>query len=83
MYSNFQAGHYIPAIANEILQSNVAAKDDKTLNTINFKSVAIGNGLTDPLVQYKYYSDMAADTKYGPILEESVIEEMESKVFSY
>jgi carboxypeptidase C (cathepsin A) len=28
-------------------------------------SIAIGNGLTDPLVQYEYYPDMACDDKYG------------------
>ena len=42
-------------------------------------SIAIGNGLTDPLVQYEFYADMACDTKYGPILPEEKCDEMRSK----
>lgn len=45
------AGHYIPAIGHEILSH----KD----RNINLKGLAIGNGLTDPLVQYDYYRPMA------------------------
>jgi cathepsin A (carboxypeptidase C) len=73
------AGHYIPAIANEITNTNKLAKFDSNLLSLNFKSIAIGNGLTDPLVQYEYYPDMACDTKYGPILEEETCDEMRSK----
>lgn len=45
------AGHYIPIIAKTIL-----AAEDKNFN---LSSVLIGNGLTDPLVQYEYYQPMA------------------------
>ncbi|KAG5996862.1 hypothetical protein E4U43_002784 [Claviceps pusilla] len=44
------AGHYIPAMAHEILSH----KD----RNINLKGVAIGNGLTDPLIQYMSYRPM-------------------------
>ncbi|KAJ3367842.1 hypothetical protein HDU91_001053 [Kappamyces sp. JEL0680] len=76
------AGHYIPAIANAIFNSNENVKnnvaDDGVVN-INMVSIAIGNGLTDPLVQYEYYPDMACDDKYGPILPEETCDEMRSK----
>lgn len=45
------AGHYIPGVAHKI----VTEAD----NTINLKSILVGNGLTDPLTQYAYYRPMA------------------------
>ena len=75
------AGHYIPAIAHAIQESNliVSQSNPKNLKTVNLESIAIGNGLTDPLVQYEYYPDMACDKKYGPVLEEAECEAMRSK----
>ena len=43
------AGHYVPAIAYELLND---AKDVK----LNLKGIAIGNGLTDPFAQYPAYA---------------------------
>lgn len=45
------AGRYIPLFASEILRHPE--------RSFNFKSVLIGNGLTDPLTQYQYYQPMA------------------------
>ncbi|PHH85535.1 hypothetical protein CDD83_288 [Cordyceps sp. RAO-2017] len=45
------AGHYIPVFSDDIL-----AHPDRN---INLKSALIGNGLTDPLTQYRYYRPMA------------------------
>ncbi|ODV59709.1 carboxypeptidase C PRC1 [Ascoidea rubescens DSM 1968] len=50
------AGHYIPIFASDILDQQLAPNSN--LN-FNLKSVLIGNGLTDPLTQYKYYEPMA------------------------
>ncbi|KAJ3012343.1 hypothetical protein HKX48_006329 [Thoreauomyces humboldtii] len=75
------AGHYVPAIAAKIITENDALEATSSKNAeIKLKGIAIGNGLTDPYVQYAYYADMAADTKYGPILDESDIEGMRSKL---
>mmetsp|Transcript_5183 Transcript_5183/g.17425 ORF Transcript_5183/g.17425 Transcript_5183/m.17425 type:complete len:453 (+) Transcript_5183:1934-3292(+) len=52
------AGHYIPNIAHRIWRAN---KDGEGL-PIKLKGIAIGNGLTDPEIQYAYYPDMAAST---------------------
>nr|XP_043633918.1 serine carboxypeptidase-like [Erigeron canadensis] len=51
------AGHYIPAFAARVHQGNKAKEGIH----INLKGFAIGNGLTDPLIQYKAYTDYALD----------------------
>ncbi|UNI19924.1 Carboxypeptidase C [Purpureocillium takamizusanense] len=58
------AGHYIPAIAQEIL--------DAKNPLINLKSIMIGNGLTEPLTQYQYYKPMACgDGGYPAVVNET------------
>ncbi|KAF3454922.1 hypothetical protein FNV43_RR05370 [Rhamnella rubrinervis] len=49
------AGHYIPAIASRVHKGNKAKEGIH----INFKGFAIGNGLTNPEIQYKAYPDYA------------------------
>jgi len=49
------AGHYIPAFASRVHQGN---KMNEGIH-INLKGFAIGNGLTDPAIQYKAYTDYA------------------------
>ncbi|KAJ0726389.1 putative carboxypeptidase C [Helianthus annuus] len=51
------AGHYIPAFAARVHQGNKAKEGIH----INLKGFAIGNGLTDPAIQYKAYTDYALD----------------------
>lgn len=63
------AGHYIPVFASEIL-----SHDDRNFN---LTSVAIGNGLTDPLRQYDYYEPMACGQGGAPsVLDEDECETM-------
>lgn len=54
------AGHYVPAVTHKIWQNN------KNLTAgavkINLKGTSVGNGLTDPEVQYGYYAKMANST---------------------
>ncbi|KAI8328638.1 Alpha/Beta hydrolase protein [Chlamydoabsidia padenii] len=78
------AGHYIPRIGTEVnqnnkgrFQSSLLSQHASTLKTINLKSLMIGNGLTDPLIQYKYYAKMACENSYGPVLDESTCQNME------
>ncbi|CAI9290018.1 unnamed protein product [Lactuca saligna] len=49
------AGHYIPAFAARVNQGN---KNKEGIH-INLKGFGIGNGLTDPAIQYKAYTDFA------------------------
>ncbi|CAN6704751.1 unnamed protein product [Malus baccata var. baccata] len=51
------AGHYIPAVAARVHRGNKAKEGIH----INLKGFAIGNGLTDPAIQYKAYTDFALD----------------------
>jgi len=50
------AGHYIPAVTHRIFEGN--SKLAKGYVQIDLKGMAIGNGLTDPSEQYKWYPDM-------------------------
>eukprot|EP00892_Ulva_mutabilis_P009379 jgi/Ulvmu1/6813/UM031_0016.1 len=49
------AGHYVPAVSHRLWQFNKAGSGQH----IPFKGFAIGNGLTDPVIQYGAYADFA------------------------
>ncbi|GKA58472.1 serine carboxypeptidase-like protein [Tanacetum coccineum] len=49
------AGHYIPALATRINRGN----KNKRRIYVNLKGFAIGNGLTNPEIQYPAYTDYA------------------------
>ncbi|KAK4279627.1 hypothetical protein QN277_011375 [Acacia crassicarpa] len=51
------AGHYIPALAARVHKGNKAKEGIH----INLKGFAIGNGLTDPAIQYRAYPDYALE----------------------
>ncbi|KAL2328559.1 hypothetical protein Fmac_021986 [Flemingia macrophylla] len=53
------AGHFIPAFASRINQAN---KQNQGIH-INLKGFAMGNGLTNPGIQYPAYPDFALDNK--------------------
>ncbi|CAH9072308.1 unnamed protein product [Cuscuta epithymum] len=53
------AGHYIPAFASRVNEGN---KMKEGIH-INLKGFAIGNGLTDPSIQYSAYTDYALEQK--------------------
>ena len=67
------AGHYIPAIGRQIDESNELHAKDGSIVQVQLKSLAIGNGLTDPLIQYKEYPEMACDEKCRLPLTKSLI----------
>jgi cathepsin A (carboxypeptidase C) len=50
------AGHFVPATSHRIWLGN---KNKESPTHINLKGLAVGNGLTDPQVQYSYYAEMA------------------------
>ncbi|KAJ6849929.1 serine carboxypeptidase-like [Iris pallida] len=49
------AGHYVPAFASRVHKGNKAKEGIH----INLKGFAVGNGLTDPAIQYEAYTDYA------------------------
>eukprot|EP01062_Namystynia_karyoxenos_P076378 TRINITY_DN747_c0_g1_i4.p2 TRINITY_DN747_c0_g1~~TRINITY_DN747_c0_g1_i4.p2 ORF type:complete len:461 (+),score=188.05 TRINITY_DN747_c0_g1_i4:31-1383(+) len=63
-YGESYGGHYVPATAHRVFVGNQKGEGIK----INLVGVSVGNGLTDPEVQYKYYGQMAYNwsiTKQG------------------
>jgi cathepsin A (carboxypeptidase C) len=54
IFGESYAGHYVPAIGHKIWESN---KKQEGV-TIPMKGIAIGNGLTNPKEQYKWYAEM-------------------------
>ena len=66
VFGESYAGHYVPAVTREIVRRNAAGAD----KPINLKGFAIGNGLTDPEVQYKSYVPY---TEEHGLVEESAL----------
>ena len=59
-------GHYAPATAHRIWQGN---QRNEGAVMIPLKGLSVGNGLTDPSIQYKYYAPLAYEwckTVKGP-----------------
>jgi len=56
------AGHYIPAVTHKIWENNKQLPSGAI--KINHQGTAVGNGLTDPLIQYAYYKDMIVSTNH-------------------
>lgn len=56
-------GHYAPAIAHKIWTKNNSK--DESLLPINLAGLAVGNGLTNPIEQYKWYPEMAFKNSHG------------------
>jgi cathepsin A (carboxypeptidase C) len=57
VYGESYGGHFAPATAYRIVQGNEA----KEGHQINLKGLSVGNGLTDPVVQYQWYAPLAYD----------------------
>lgn len=51
-------GHYVPAVSSRIFKA-IKTKEEWVKADINLKGFAIGNGLTDPAIQYGAYADYA------------------------
>lgn len=48
-------GHYVPSVSHRVWQGN----QNKEGIHLNLKGISIGNGLTNPEIQYKYYGELA------------------------
>jgi cathepsin A (carboxypeptidase C) len=76
VFGESYGGHYAPAVSNRIYKGN---KNGDGIY-VNLKGVGVGNGLTDPVVQYRYYPQMAMNNSYGI---KTVSEEQYSKMLSH
>jgi cathepsin A (carboxypeptidase C) len=72
-------GHYAPAVAHKVWSKNKMS-DDSMLQ-INLAGLAVGNGLTDPAEQYKWYPEMAVHNSHGiKVLPDDVYQQMKDAV---
>ena len=77
VFGESYAGHYIPAITHRIHVYNGQNPSPK----IDLKGMGIGNGLTDPSEQYKWYPKMAYNSTTAPqVVTEEEYKEMEESV---
>ncbi|KAJ3575512.1 hypothetical protein NP233_g1062 [Leucocoprinus birnbaumii] len=69
IWTESYGGHYGPAFATHFLAQN-AAIDKGTLSGIklNLQVLGIGDGLTDPLIQYAGYLVYAQNNSYHPLV---------------
>ncbi|ORY96405.1 carboxypeptidase S1 [Syncephalastrum racemosum] len=77
-------GHYIPSYAEYIQKQNQAIEAGEGLPgavSIRLESIGIGNGWTNPLIQYAYSVDMACDPEYGPVLSEDVCQQLKQVAY--
>ncbi|KAJ2162684.1 hypothetical protein GGF46_000409 [Coemansia sp. RSA 552] len=81
-------GHYVPAVAKAIREANADLSEnirvgrlgigEQEKRVLPLASIAIGNGLVDPLTQYKYYSQMACNSTYPPVLDNEQCAKMDA-----
>jgi len=55
VFGESYAGHFAPMTASRVFNASQAGEGVK----INLVGLGVGNGLTDPLIQYKYYGQLA------------------------
>jgi len=77
LFAESYGGHYAPAIASRIVDG--MRNDPK--NLINLLGLGVGNGLTKPEIQYKYYPSMAVNNTKGiQTVSDQVLASMEAAV---
>ncbi|KAL5506982.1 hypothetical protein ACEPAH_6438 [Sanghuangporus vaninii] len=74
LWTESYGGHYGPAFAHHFLQQNDAIANGSISGiTLNFKTLGVGNGLTDPLHQYAEYANYAGSNPYRATANSSTI----------
>ncbi|KAJ1962780.1 hypothetical protein GGI12_002445 [Dipsacomyces acuminosporus] len=87
IFGESYGGHYVPATAKAIHEANLQfskkmrlgslSESERQMRVLPLASIGIGNGLTDPLIQYKYYSKMACNSTYPPVLKQEECDRMD------
>lgn len=77
VFGESYAGHYVPAISYKIFTANQGSSGKYK---INLKGFAIGNGLTDPEIQYKYYTEYAYSNPVKPLITEAQYKAQTAKI---
>lgn len=76
IFGESYGGHYAPSVASRVYLGN----KNKDGDYINLAGVGVGNGLTDPVIQYQYYPVMAMNNSYNI---KTVSEEAYAKMMSH
>ncbi|CAO3599018.1 unnamed protein product [Absidia cylindrospora] len=79
LFGESYSGHYIPAIADYILEMNRSPNLPPN-QYINLESIGIGNGITDVLIQDQYAETMACHSSYGSVLSQEDCDEMKDNI---
>jgi len=86
IFGESYAGHFVPATAYRIFEGN-KDKSDPNLEYIALRGFGVGNGLTDPEIQYQHYPEMAfqqnlkkEDQTAKPAVSQHEYEEMKQAV---
>jgi len=78
VFGESYAGHYVPNVAHRIWSGNQNAADGAH---IQLRGMSVGNGLTDPEVQYAYYPAMAVSTnQHQPAVSNATFAQMQKAV---
>jgi len=73
IFGESYAGHFVPAFGHRLMMGN----KNKEGEYIAFKGQGIGNGLTDPEIQYPYYPQMAFhSTTTPPAIKKKTYDQM-------
>eukprot|EP00744_Colponema_vietnamica_P000910 GILI01001568.1.p1 GENE.GILI01001568.1~~GILI01001568.1.p1 ORF type:complete len:481 (+),score=142.23 GILI01001568.1:42-1484(+) len=54
-------GHFAPATAHKVFERNQQSSTNPAYTYLPLTGLAVGNGLTAPYIQYKYYPELAYD----------------------
>ncbi|KAJ7779816.1 serine carboxypeptidase [Mycena metata] len=74
LWTESYGGHYGPTFASHFLAQNTAIREGSVSGIkLNLKTLAIGNGLTDPISHYPGYISYANSNPYGPLVNVSTI----------
>jgi cathepsin A (carboxypeptidase C) len=81
VFGESYAGHYVPAVSHRIYEGNKAVPKGDGAEYIAMRGFGIGNGLTDPEIQYQYYPQMAFKPGHAPgAVDASTFQDMQSSV---
>ncbi|KAJ2305721.1 hypothetical protein IWW54_004987 [Coemansia sp. RSA 2705] len=89
VFGESYGGHYVPAVSKAIREANrelveqqsrgVLSAAAREQRVVPLASIGIGNGFVDPLVQYEYFSTMACNSTYPPVLTREQCAAMDAK----
>ncbi|KAH9480109.1 Carboxypeptidase S1 [Psilocybe cubensis] len=76
LWTESYGGHYGPTFAAHFIKQNMAIQQGKISGTVlNLQVLGIGNGITNPLVQYPGYLEYAAFNPYHyPLVDDAVLD---------